>query len=213
MARPIPHEAKIIEEILIPARNFMPARILKKGDFMRIIDVEGQQVADVILCDADNPKNVLSCSYTTLLNRTWKITTNHTLYSKFVTPMALITDDTVGVNCFTGGFCSSELNRFRYNTSESANCADNLASSLSRFGITRADLELDSCWCPFMNLSYDPDGGFMIREAPSKPGDYIEFRAYIDLIVAISNCPQDKNPCNAGRPSPLKVITYSMENE
>lgn len=28
----------------------------------------------------------------------------------------------------------------------------------------------------------------------------------MDLFVAISNCPQDKNPCNGFHPTPLRII-------
>jgi uncharacterized protein YcgI (DUF1989 family) len=49
-----------------------------------------------------------------------------------------------------------------------------------------------------------------IIEPTSKPGDYIDLRAERDLLVAISNCPQERNPCNGFNPTPLKVIVYEV---
>jgi uncharacterized protein YcgI (DUF1989 family) len=28
------------------------------------------------------------------------------------------------------------------------------------------------------------------------------------VLVAISNCPQIYNPCNGGRPTPIRLVTY-----
>ena len=38
----------------------------------------------------------------------------------------------------------------------------------------------------------------------SGPGQYVELRAAMDVIVLISNCPQLNNPCNAYNPTPLR---------
>ena len=43
-------------------------------------------------------------------------------------------------------------------------------------------------------------------EAPSRAGDYIELRAEMDAIVAISNCPQVNNPASGGKPTPIRVV-------
>ena len=42
----------------------------------------------------------------------------------------------------------------------------------------------------------------------NKAGDYIDLRAEMDLIVAISNCPQELNPCNGFAPTDMKVVVY-----
>jgi uncharacterized protein YcgI (DUF1989 family) len=42
----------------------------------------------------------------------------------------------------------------------------------------------------------------------SKPGDHVDLRAETDVLVAVSNCPQIHNPCNGGRPSPIRLVTY-----
>jgi len=43
-----------------------------------------------------------------------------------------------------------------------------------------------------MNVQYDPATGmFVILEPVSRPGDYIEFRAEMDLLCALSACPDD----------------------
>ncbi len=199
---------EVVEEVLIPARGYLPARIVKKGQVVRIIDVEGQQVADVIIWDADNLDDPSSCTNTLLANKAWKIVLGSSIYSKYCNKLATIVGDTVGVHHFGGGFCSAEANAVRYGVQGTVNCRDNLTSAMGKYGFTRDDIEYDTCFCPFMKVSYESDGSFLIQEPPSKPGDYVEFLAETDLIIAASNCPSERNPCNGYAPSPLKVVIY-----
>ena len=53
----------------------------------------------------------------------------------------------------------------------------------------------------FMNVPIG-DGKMGIAEPLSKAGDYVDLRAETDLLVAISNCPQERNPCNAYNADP-----------
>ena len=45
----------------------------------------------------------------------------------------------------------------------------------------------------------------------SKAGDYVDFTADINVLVAMSNCPQERNICNGFRPTPMRVIHYRPE--
>jgi uncharacterized protein YcgI (DUF1989 family) len=51
------------------------------------------------------------------------------------------------------------------------------------------------------------------REAPSRPGDHVILRADMDLLVAISNCPQDNNPCNGYNPTSIRVTVTDPGRE
>jgi uncharacterized protein YcgI (DUF1989 family) len=42
-------------------------------------------------------------------------------------------------------------------------------------------------------------------------GDHIHLRADMDVWVAISNCPQDKNAANGFNPTSLKVVVYQPQ--
>ena len=45
----------------------------------------------------------------------------------------------------------------------------------------------------------------------SRPGDYVEFLAEMDLIVGLSNCPLDVlNPCNGYKCTPVKIEVYTV---
>ena len=83
---------------------------------------------------------------------------------------------------------------------------DKLHGAGAPLGITQKDIP--GAFCPFMKCVQYEDGRYEIEEPDSRAGDYLDLRADMDLFVAISNCPQERNPCNGFNPTPLKAIVY-----
>ena len=48
----------------------------------------------------------------------------------------------------------------------------------------------------FMNIPWTADGRLAWGEPVASPGSYVVFRAEMDLVVALSACPQDILPIN-----------------
>jgi uncharacterized protein YcgI (DUF1989 family) len=59
-----------------------------------------------------------------------------------------------------------------------------------------------------MNVQVDQKGSMEIKEPTSVAGDFYDLRAEMDLLVGLSNCPQERNPCNGFNPTPMGVIIY-----
>jgi uncharacterized protein YcgI (DUF1989 family) len=59
-----------------------------------------------------------------------------------------------------------------------------------------------------MRVVVEADGTMEIKEPTSVPGDYYDLRAEMDLLIGVSNCPQERNPCNGFNPTPTGVIIY-----
>lgn len=195
---------KIFLEEVIPAREYT-SLVLHRGEILRVIDLEGKQVADLVAFNATDKGEKLSCVYSNLLNGTWKLTKGHTLYSNRARPMFSIIEDKVGLHYSGGGFCSEEINFLRFNVRNTRNCADNLTLAFKPHGIQRQDFDFDCCFNIFMNLTFQPDGSMKLQEPLSKLGDYIDLKSEMDCTIAISNCPQDRNPCNGFNPTPLQI--------
>jgi hypothetical protein len=45
-----------------------------------------------------------------------------------------------------------------------------------------------------------------IVDGRSRPGDYVDLRAEMDVLAVLSNCPQIHNPCNGFNPTPIRVV-------
>jgi len=210
-ARPL-HEmpGEVLEDILIPARGFMRARTLQPGQVIRFIDVEGQQVPDVILYDPKNLKNCSSMTNSVSLAKTWKLTTGHSIYAKFGQRMATIIADTVGTSVAMGGFCNPALNELRYGIEGTHSCRLNFVASMSDYNLSPADIE-EGCFVPFQHNEYRSDGSVEKKPTPSKAGDYLELRADMAIIVAVSNCPSEHNLTNGWNPTPLRIVIYQPQ--
>lgn len=200
-----------IEEIYVPPGGHMKARTVAAGDVIRFIDPEGDQVPDVILWDAEDLGNMLSCANTRTILHRWSIGKGDTLYSKFCDPLAVIEEDTVGVHWWGGGFCSEGSNRVRYGIPGTPNCMDNLVASMAEFDFSRRDIELDSCVSLFMAKTFEADGTQSTIDPKTKPGDHVDFRALRPLIVGMSNCPQVRNACNGFDLTAIKVVIFRDE--
>ncbi len=205
--QPVEVPGTILHDVLMPARGYMRARVLQPGQVMRVIDVEGQQVADILLYDTRNLKNCSSMSNSMLMARAWKLTKGHMLYAKMGQAMASIVEDTLGDNVNIGGFCNGSINELRYGIEGTHSCRMNLCASMSEYNLGPMDIE-EGIFCPFMNLQHAPDGSAQIAPPRSRAGEYLELRAEMEIVAAVSNCPSEHNPCNGWNPTPMRVVIY-----
>ena len=187
--------------VLAPARS--TARILRRGQTLRITDLEGQQVADLIAFALPDLSDRLWPSTTIRLNGTVYFTAGHTLYSELSRPLLAIVEDTCGRHDMLAGSCNAEIDKVRYGVEDHRGCVENFVEAIAPWGLGRTDVPMS--FNVFMNCPVEPDGSWSIAEPASRAGDYITFRAEADILVAISNCPQDLNPCNAGELKPLGI--------
>jgi hypothetical protein len=199
----------LLDEI-VPAGGLTALR-LESGRTLRVVDLQGKQVVDIVVSVASDPTEQLSCVYSTILNRCWRLTAGHILYTNRARPLFTITADTVGLHYAGGGFCTEEVNFLRYGARGTKNCGANLQTALHRLNVGDTIFSLDACFNINMNLTYQPDGSMALNEPLSRPGDYIDLRAELDCVVALSNCPQDRNPCNGFHPTPVRVMVLPAE--
>jgi uncharacterized protein len=192
------------EETVAPAGYF--AAEIRQGQVLRIVDLEGQQVADLVTINAANVAEKLSVMNTISLNKQVFPRVGYVLYSDEARGMMTIIADTCGVHDMLAGACSRFTNEKRYGVKDTRNCRDNLAAALTPWRIAWKDVPFNMN--VFMNCPIGADGNWSIQAPKSKPGDYIDFRAEMDIIVAFSNCPQILNACNGFHLTPLKALIY-----
>lgn len=205
-----PVRGRVVAEALIPAKAYAAFEV-QQGQVIRVVDVEGEQVPDVVFFNRQNLDEKTSMQYSRSLNRAAMLTTGHYMYSLECNRLAKIVGDTVGVHDLNGAFCSEPLNYVRYGERGTRNCRDNLAMAVAPYGLTKKDITEGCCLAPFMTRVVGEDGSFTIGPPASRAGDYIEFQAEMDLLVAVSACPTWRNPCNGFNPTSVGVIVYEPE--
>src|SRR5437762_13829358 len=104
---------------------------LNQGDMLRVIDREGEQVADLTAFNRTDINEWLSSGRTIDYANTIYLTTNHVLYSNRSRPMFTITEDEVGRHDFLLTPCSPETFQIIYKTSATTRVASKTSRPIS----------------------------------------------------------------------------------
>jgi uncharacterized protein YcgI (DUF1989 family) len=160
---------------------------LAKGQLLRVIDLEGEQVADLTAFNGSDKAEWLSSGRSIDYANRIYLTKGDLLYSNRSRPMFTIVEDDVGRHDFLLTPCSPETFQIIYqNTQYHPSCFENLATSLARFGI--APDSIPTTLNIFMNVEIEQTGALKILPPRSKAGDSIILRAEMDLIVGLTAC-------------------------
>ena len=202
-------EAAIDREV-VPAGDYY-MKVVKAGQTVRILDLEGNQAADTLFYNANDPSERYSAVDTIREQGNVYLTTGTKLLSSEQNPMLEITADTCGRHDTLGGACATESNTVRYALEKKGMhaCRDSWMLAVAEheeFGMTKRDITHNINF--FMNVPVTPEGGLSFADGVSAPGKYVEMQAAMDVIVLISNCPQLNNPCNAYNPTPIEVLIW-----
>ena len=187
-------DRSIIEDFIIPA-TYGRAFIVKKGQILRIIEVEGPQMVDATFLNASDLKEVFHAGMTAAVNMIDGEGTLYKVKKLYSKPprdnvMLTVVDDPVGVHlAWNGGRCSRKFYAERAGVSNHRSCQDNLAEALAPYGLSEDDVP--DVFNAFMNVGGVEEGRFDTLEPVSKKGDYISLRAEMDILAAVSACPFD----------------------
>src|SRR5436190_12179970 len=147
-------KGSILREEVIPAREYT-AFVMKPGEVLRIIDLEGKQVVDVAAFNESEFEERMNPEISMLVNRSIRPTTGHVLYSDDCRPMFTILADTVGRSYLAGAVCAEEANFHRYRVRGTRNCRDNFAMAVAKWGITKRQIQ--GAFAAFLNMIHHPD--------------------------------------------------------
>lgn len=215
-----------VDEVRVEPRDANTFNV-KAGQFFRIVSIEGSQVGDLNLWNADNINERFFSGKTRQLHAS-HVTTGDRLWSNLpsLRPMATITHDTLswygwdsdgaGVHDVIGTRCDPYTNHQLLGTDYHYCCHSNLTRALAaHLGVTLAEAEphVHDVLNVFMCTGFTLDTHqYFMKASPVRPGDFIEFFAEIDLLGGLSACPggncgsshsDDSTPCY-----PLLVEIY-----
>ncbi|MEE9248333.1 MAG: urea carboxylase-associated family protein [Dehalococcoidia bacterium] len=199
-------ERRLVSQKHIPAYSGGGA-IVRQAQRVKVVNLQGQQVADLFAFVLNDPGEFLSPSNT--LGRLGCIypQVGEPLYSNLVNPILTLEEDTVGVNDLLFQACDSALYESWGGQVNHPNCRENLNAILGEYDFTPAEpphpVNLFQN-TPVINL----DGQLEARDSPAKPGDYVMMEALKDLLVIVTACSWDKGPLNGERPTDLMLEVY-----
>lgn len=192
----------ILWQEIVPPRSGL-AFVVQRDQRFRIQELEGQQVSDVVVFLGHDPTERLSQGNTRKLNGTVLLTRGHRLYSTKCRALLTIVEDTVGRHDILSSACSPYDYPIRFGVKDHPSCLAILREVLEPHGIP--EHLIPDPFNVFMHTQIETNGSYTVHPPLSRAGDYVEFLAEEDCLVAMTTCPQDQNACNAYRIKPLQV--------
>jgi len=209
---------KILEEVTVPT-NTGKAFIVRKGQNIRIT---GTSTVDFVAFNLNNLRDRFDQARTKVMQQKIFISTGDQLLTKDNTPLLTIVEDTFkeGTHDLQKGMCSrkrweiwwkdGKFDRYgkgelKYEDIPTHGCWENLTEALKPWKIPPEDIP--STFNLFQTMKIDGETGRMTyANVKPKPGTYVNMKAEIDCLVAISACPQ------VGKArDPVYVLIYEEE--
>ena len=205
LAGPLVDGGAILVDEVVAARAPWSA-VVSLGEILTIVDVGGNQSADCLLYNAHDTDERYSVPDTIAWSGNVYVRTGTVLRSNQGNPLATVVANEIDRQDTIGGACGKESNTLRYghHTAAEHGCRENFLAEAAKYGMGARDIVSNLNW--FMNVPIEADGTLGIVDGISGPGKRVAFRAEMDILVLVSNCPQMNNPCNDFNPTPLRMI-------
>ncbi len=198
-------QGEIIEDTIVAAGMPWSGRI-DKGHVLRLIDLEGQQAIDFLCYNADDPQERYHAPNTIKIPGQIYLGKGSALWSVNARQMMTIIEDTCGGHDTIFGCCSFALDEVRYGATNPRCCQRNFEEELARHGLGPRDVVPNVNF--FMRVPVAAGGEAMIVDGLSKPGDYVDLRAEMDILAVLSNCPEALNPATGAGPTPIRAVIF-----
>jgi uncharacterized protein len=194
------------ELTVIPPRRGV-AFILKKGQRVKITDLQGEQVSDFVCFNLNDRAEYLSSGRTIDYAETIFLTTGHPFYSNRSNIMFYIVEDTVGRHDFLLTPCSADTFRIIYGHEHPhRGCFGNLCESLKEYDILPDSIPIT--FNIFMHVTVDGiTGKVSVLPPKSKAGDYVIIEATMDLIVGLTACSAEMSNNYAFKPIGYSILS------
>ena len=182
------------------------AFILKKGQLLKVTDIQGEQVSDFVCFNLDDKREYLSSGRTMDYAETIFLTKGHPFYSNRSNIMFNIKEDTVGRHDFLLTPCSADTFRIIYgHTNPHRGCFGNLVEAFAPYGIEPDAIPI--CFNIFMHVTVDGHTGKIdVLPPKSKAGDYIIIEAQMDLLIGMTACSAEISNNYSFKPIGYRIV-------
>lgn len=193
-----------ISRTVVPARHGKGV-LVREGEYLKVLDVQGQQVCDFFAFSPGDSTEFLSvCETRGALGRL-SPEVGKPLYNNLGQPILLLVEDPVGIHDMRAAACDAFRYWF-YAAPQHRACKMNVMEALQEFGMSPPvfpdPLNI------FQNSPFDEHGKFNVLAPKTRPGDYVLLRALRDVLAVGSACPMEINPCNGHNPTDIAFEVY-----
>ncbi|HVT81026.1 MAG TPA: urea amidolyase associated protein UAAP1 [Phycisphaerae bacterium] len=185
-------------------------RVLKRGTRVRLTNMEGDGCVQMLIINADHPAERLNIADTVKVQWNAYLGKGKLLLSDMGRVLMSIMEDTCQRHDTICGGSNAKVNARKYgegeNYSKCPNARDRFLIALQKFGLGKKDIP------PVLNLfkavRIEPDGATTFVQDSSRPGDYVELRAEMNVIVVLVNSPHVLDPRATYAATPVRITAW-----
>ena len=205
----------IVEEALRGGQ--MWSRVLKRGQALRLTDLEGGACVSLLAYNAEQPLERYNMPDTLKAQHISRITAGNVLYSDMGRVLLSVTHDTCGWHDTITGVGNAALGLKKYGAGSyqtlrnewHRNGRDNLLVELGKFGLGKRDLGATvNC---FVKIAPDAEGNLSWVPNHAKAGASLTLRSEMNTLVVLSNTPHPLDPNPEYASKPVKLAVYQSE--
>jgi urea carboxylase-associated protein 2 len=200
---PIASEAVISREE-VPA-GWYATIALRRGEAVRIIDGSGHSSVALIGWRQDDTSERINCADTVKVQWSAAISKGRVILSDMGRVLLSLIEDTSGAHDLLvgGSTAASALAAFG---APRRNTRDNFVAAAAKAGLRIRDIP--PCVSLFAPVSVDAEGRFVWNGGRKRPGDFVDLRAEMDLVLVLSNCPHPLDPARPAAAQPISLVRF-----
>ena len=170
--------------------------VLPRGARLRLTDLEGDANLSMLIYNADAPAERLNVADTVKVQWMGYLGEGRLLLSDMGRVLMSLTRDTCGTHdCFAGPSTRAS-NEAKYGTGENhtptPSARDRFLIAVAKYGLGRKDVM--PCVNLFKGVRIEDGGAMTFLDNPVRPGQHVELRAEMNVIVILANTPHVLDP-------------------
>jgi urea carboxylase-associated protein 2 len=202
-AAPIAPEAVISRE-QVPVGWYATVR-LRRGEALRIIDGSGRCSVSLIGWRTEETFERINCADTVKVQWSAAISKGRVILSDMGRVFLSLIEDTSGAHDLMVGGSTSASTIAAFGTA-SRNTQDNFLAAAAKVGLGLRDIP--PCVTFFAPVSVDTEGHFLWNTARKSPGDFVDLRAEMNLVLVVSNCAHPLDPARPAAAEPVTLVRF-----
>ena len=195
----------IIHREVIPAGWYWTTR-LNRGDTLRIVNTLGTSTVSLLAWNAADPIERLNHADTIKVQWAARLQKGRVLLSDMGRALLGITEDSSAAHDAVVGGSTAATNLAKYGEGSFRNTRDNFVLAAAKLGLDRRDVH--PCVSFFAPVAIDADGKFAWSDARRQKRDFVDLRAEMDLLIALSNCPHPLDPAESYPRASVEIVRY-----
>ena len=198
--RPAPTPFGVLTTEVLPG-GWYTTIALTKGHVLRVMTGERASTVSLAVWSAADTSERMNLPDTIKVQWTTELRKGRVIFSDMGRVLMSIIEDSSGAHdALTGGSTAA--------TTTGRNTRDNMVLAAAKLGLDRRDLP--SVFNLFAPVRVNAADQFEWRGAMLAPGDWVDLRAEMDLILALSNCPHPLDPVQ-DTPPPIALTLLAAQ--